>query len=187
MPHAKPSYTAWIGGRVDAESGVGDRRRRRRGESAAKDDAARVVADVEHALLAVVAAHLPSHERRVERRGLLVVGALIVEMVEPHGLPASRLEWRHERHGVARRLLRVRHLRQRDGGAGDCERAQCIAAREGSARQFIEERAIAWRHDGMMSEGMIEALARQRLATPIERGQCRGRIVRARAARSEST
>src|SRR6185295_4327458 len=40
---------------VDAESGVGDRGRRRRGQAAANVDAARVLADVEQRLLAVVA------------------------------------------------------------------------------------------------------------------------------------
>jgi hypothetical protein len=62
---------------ADAESSVGDRRRRRRRQPAADHNAAGVFADVQHRLLAVVAAHLPSHQRGIEGRRLPVVGALV--------------------------------------------------------------------------------------------------------------
>src|SRR6185503_17580105 len=50
------------------------------------------VADLHHAALAVVVAHLPSHHGGVERNRLLVVDALVREVIEPHGFPTGRVE-----------------------------------------------------------------------------------------------
>src|SRR6185503_17951610 len=103
---------------TDAETGVGDRRGGRRGETAADQDAARVVADIKQRLLAIVAAHFPTHQCGVERRGLLVVDALIIQVVEPYRLPARRCERRNQRRGVTLLLLLLRLLRESRGGNG---------------------------------------------------------------------
>src|SRR5262245_2077617 len=87
----------------DAKACIGDRCRRRGGQSAANYDAAGVFADIEHRLLAVVATHAPIHQGCVPRRGFLVVNALVVEMIEPHTLPTGRLKRKFKRRG--RRLL----------------------------------------------------------------------------------
>src|SRR6185369_13114248 len=72
--------------------------------SAANDDVADV-ADFALALAALVGARLPSQQRGVERHGLLVVRDLERDVIEPHGLPAGRLERRR-----ARRLAVCRSL-----------------------------------------------------------------------------
>ena len=55
------------------------------------------VANVQHSLLAVIAAQLPSHQRDVERRLLLVVRHLEGDVVQRHGLPPRRREHRWDR------------------------------------------------------------------------------------------
>src|SRR5262249_38954136 len=88
---------------VDAKSGIGDRRRWRRGQSAANNDAAGVLTDIENSLFAVVAAHLPVHQGRIPGRGFLIVDTLVVEVIEPDTFPAGRLKRKFERR--RRRLL----------------------------------------------------------------------------------
>ena len=60
------------------------------------------IADVHVDLFAVVAAHLPSHERGIERGFSLGIGDLHVEVIEEHRLPSGRLERCLERRVVAR-------------------------------------------------------------------------------------
>ena len=121
--------------------------------AAANDDAAGVLADVEHRLLAIVAPDLPAHERRVEGRGLLVIGALIVEVIEPHRLPARRLERRHERCRVARRVAAPGAGRLRERGRrrdrSDSESLQQLAAGDGRAVGVVGEECERIGHEAL--------------------------------------
>ena len=66
------------------------------------------VADVEHRLLAIVAADLPIHECRVERRFLGIVHDLTGEVIEQNGLPSRWLEGKFGWRGVTLRSARAR-------------------------------------------------------------------------------
>jgi hypothetical protein len=89
-------------------SGFGIRRRRGRGDVAAAQNQAAPIADVEHRLLAVVAPNLPVHERGVVGGLFRIVRDLARQMIEEHGLPASRLEGKFRRRGIAFGQARAR-------------------------------------------------------------------------------
>ena len=97
-------------------------------------------------LLAVVAADLPAHERRVERGGLLVVDAMIVEVVEPDRLPAGRLERRDERHGVARGATLREERGWKRRRSRRCQSEQQIAACDPAFHELLDDIALRVRH-----------------------------------------
>ena len=179
MPQHKPSNTALRGARGAppprparraARSAGGRRwRRRRRRDVAAAQDQAAPVADVEHRLLAVVAANLPVHQRLVVRRFLRVVDDLAGKVIEQDRLPSGRLERQLRRRGVAvgravagAAALALRERGRRPNRHGDAERLQQLTARDPAAIERMKQPRKIITHrtsSGVSSLGMDRSAA----------------------------
>src|SRR6185369_15586995 len=109
LRHSRRPLTATAAAPSAAAAGVGllcrSRRGRRRLVAIDEHRIADGVADLHHAPLTVVVAHLPAHDRGIEGNRLLVVDALVGEVIEPGGLPARRLERRRRARGIGRRAI----------------------------------------------------------------------------------